>query len=61
MGNCQLHKKQVLITLIPKGNKPRELIKNWLPITLLNVDYKLLSGVLALRIKKLLPSVIQSE
>ena len=60
-GELSITQKQGLITLIPKGNKPRELIKNWRPITLLNVDYKPLSGVLALRMKEVLPSVILSE
>ena len=60
-GELSTTQKQGLITLLPKGNKPRELIKNWRPITLLNVDYKLLSGVLASRIKEVLPSIIQSE
>ena len=50
--------KQGIITLIPKNNKPRELIQNWRPITLLNVDYKLLSGVFANRIKKVLPKLM---
>ena len=43
-GELSIAQKQGPITLLPKGNKPRELIKNWRPITLLNVDYKLLSG-----------------
>ena len=33
-----------MITLIPKGNKPRNLLNNWRPISLLNVIYKLTSG-----------------
>ena len=51
-GELSITQKQGLITLLPK---------NWRPITLLNVDYKLLSGVLASRIKEVLPSIIQSE
>ena len=60
-GELSITSKQGLITLLPKGNKPRDLIKNWRPITLLNVDYKLLAGVLAARMKEVLPSIIQSE
>ena len=52
---------QGVITLLPKDNKPREMIKNWRPITLLNVDYKLLAGVLASRMKEVLPGIIQNE
>ena len=28
-----------IISLILKGNKPRNLLKNWRPISLLNVQY----------------------
>ena len=51
-GELSITQKQGLISLIPKGNKQRDLIKNWRPITLLNIDYKLLSGALANRLKK---------
>ena len=60
-GELSITQKQGLISLLPKGNKPRDLIKNWRPITLLNVDYKLLAGVLAYRVKEVLPNIIQSE
>ena len=60
-GELSITQKQGVITLLPKGNKPRELIKNWQPITLLNLDYKLLAGVLASRMKEVLPSIIQNE
>lgn len=32
-----------MITYLPKGDKPRQFLKNWHPITLLNVLYKLMS------------------
>ena len=47
-----------IISLIPKGDKPKELLDSWRPITLLNCIYKLLSGVLANRINKVLPNII---
>ena len=53
--------KQGIITLLPKGVKPRQYIKNWQPLALLNVDYKLLSGVLASRLKQVLPKIISME
>ena len=43
-GELSVTQKQGIITLLPKGVKPRQYIKNWWPISLLNVDYKLLSG-----------------
>ena len=49
--------KQGIITLIHKANKAREDLKNWRPITLLNVEHKLLSGVLAHKIKQILPNI----
>lgn len=45
--------KQGLIILIPKHGKDRRLLDNLRPITLLNVDYKLLSGIIAARMKKM--------
>ena len=53
--------KQGIIALLPKGVKPRQYIKNWRPISLRNVNYKLLSGVLASRLKKVLPKIISME
>lgn len=49
---------QGIIYILPKGNKPREFLKNWRPISLLNVTYKLLSTVLANRLKPLLNTLI---
>ena len=36
-------------------------VKNWRPISLLNVDYKILAKALSLRLFELLPSVISEE
>ena len=33
-----------IIACLPKGDKPRQFIKNWRPITLLNVFYKIISA-----------------
>ena len=48
-GELSTTQKQGIITLLPKKNKPREFIQNWRAITLLNVEYKFLAGVLAAR------------
>ena len=50
--------RQGVITCLPKGSKPRQFLKNWRPITLLNSDYKLLSAVIAKRMKIVLPDII---
>ena len=49
----------VIKLLYKKG--PREETKNWRPISLLNTDYKLLSKVLAERIKSVLPEIIHRD
>lgn len=40
-----------IITCIPKAGKPTQFFKNWRPISLLNIVYKLASGCIAERIK----------
>lgn len=52
---------QGIITCLPKGDKPRQFLKNWRPITLLNVDYKIVSACLAKRLKTVLPSIISDS
>ena len=39
--------KQGLITLIPKPGKDPLIIENWRPVSLLNIDYKVLAQVFA--------------
>ncbi|WP_419593383.1 reverse transcriptase domain-containing protein, partial [Thiolapillus sp.] len=53
--------KEGIITLLPKGDKPRQFLENWRPITLLNVSYKIASGCIANRIKRILPDIIHSD
>ncbi len=50
-----------IIKLIPKPNKNLLLMHNHRPIILLNIDYKILSKVLANRLKKLLPEIINEN
>ena len=58
LGSLSITQKQGVITCLPKGNKPRQYLKNWRPITLLNVDYKILSACLARRMKTVLNEII---
>ena len=50
-----------VITLIEKKGEDRLDIANWRPITLLNVDYKLLTKTLGHRLKTVLPSLIHKD
>ena len=47
-----------LITCLPKEGKDKSLLKNWRPISLLNVDYKIASACIANRIKVHLSNMI---
>ena len=47
-----------MISLIPKKKENLELLKNWRPVSLLNVDYKILTKVIALRLEKILPKIV---
>jgi hypothetical protein len=52
--------RQAIITLLFKKNDP-EYLKNWRPISLLNVDYKILTKVLVNRVKPVMSSVVDSD
>ena len=41
-GELSISQKQGIITCLPKSDSNRDLLKNWRPITLVNVDYKIL-------------------
>ena len=60
-GLLSITQRRGLITLIPKKNKPTNLMKNWRPITLLNCDYKIATKCIASRIKKVLPKLINND
>ena len=53
--------KQGLIVTLPKPDKARYNLKNWRPITLLTVDYKIAPAVIAERLKKILPKIINQS
>ena len=44
VGELSITQKRGIISLIPKGDKPREYLKNWRPISLLNTSYKIISS-----------------
>lgn len=61
VGEMSITQKQGVITCIPKGNKDKSILKNWRPISLLNVAYKLASSTIAYRIKTKLGLVIHED
>ena len=61
VGELSLTQKQGIISILPKGDKPREYLKNWRPISLLNVSYKIASSCIANRIKKVLDYLIHDN
>ena len=51
---------QATLTLLyKKGNK--NLLDNWRPISLLNVDYKLAASVLTFRLKKVIHRIVSHD
>ena len=59
----ELHRSALtgVISLIPKKNKDNRIVANMRPITLLNVDYKLLEKVLANRLKPALQQLVNED
>ena len=58
MSNSQ---RQAVITLIKKKGKDKRYIQNWRPISLINVDAKVASKCLALRLKKVIHTLVDSH
>ena len=57
-ANLSISQRQGIISLIPKKKKDTQYLKNWRPVTLLNVDYKIATKTIALHIEKVLPHLI---
>ena len=60
-GELSSTQKEGIITCIPKGDKPKQFLKNWRPISLLNVSYKIASACIANRLKSVLPNIINID
>ena len=57
-GEMSCSQKRAVIALIEKKEKDRTFIENWRPISMVNVDAKIMSKVIASRIKNVLPNII---
>ena len=56
-----ISQRRGIISPIPKGESYLVELTNWRPITLLNVDYKILARAFAKRIELKLPKLIHSD
>ena len=50
-GELSTSQKQAMITLIEKKDKDKRLLKNWRPISLINIDVKIASKAMAMRLE----------
>ena len=53
-----IDQRRSIITCLPKGNKPRQFLRNWRPISLLNVYYTIITECIANGIKPILNILI---
>ncbi len=60
-GHLSIDQRRGVITLLPKKSKDTRFLKNWRPISLLNTDYKILTKLLAIRVQRVIPYIINPD
>ena len=60
-GKLSVTQKRGIISLISKDESDLTVSSNWRPITLLNVDYKILAKAIAKGIQSTLPKLIHTD
>ena len=60
-GEFSSSQKQAVITLIEKKDRDKRILKNWRPISLINVHVKIASKALALRARNVMHELVYSD
>ena len=60
-GILSTYQRQAIIELIEKKDRDKRFIQNWRHISLLNVDLKVTSKALSVKLKKVLPDLMSSQ
>ena len=60
-GSLTQNQKLGILNLLPKKDKDLRYLANWRPVSLLNTDYKILTKVFAIRLQKVIPSIINHD
>ena len=60
-NKLSISQRRGIINLVPKGDENLNDLRNWRPITLLNVDYKILARIIAIRMEPFLPKLIHPD
>jgi len=60
-GKLSISQRRGIISLIPKDENNLMVLSDWQPITLLNVNYKILARAIAKRIEPKLPKLVHSD
>ena len=60
-GTLSISQRRGIILLLPKKNKDKTSLENLRPVSLLNIDYKILTKTIAKRLEKVLPKIINSD
>jgi len=61
LGTLSISQRQGITSLISKKDKDTSLLENLRPISLLNIDYKILTNIIAKRLDKLLLKLINPD
>lgn len=56
-----MEQKRGVISLIPKKGLDRRMVKNWRPITLLNMDYKIFTKAVAMRLQQCVQQIVHKN